>query len=63
VATGIVHRYNTIEEQRILLKKSTHALTHEVAIRPKVGAAVGVTGDLYRKGTSAGICWRKLYLR
>ena len=37
-ALGIIHRYNSIEEQAILVRKSANSLV-------KVGAAIGVQGD------------------
>jgi len=41
---GIIHRYNTIEEQALLVYETHGSLLHG-QIKPAVGAAVGVTGD------------------
>jgi len=39
---GIIHRYNTIEEQALLVHE-TYNLLLKAAVKPQVGAAVGVT--------------------
>ena len=50
--TGIIHRYNTIEVQTNIVKEVNGCFAHEQHIpgaRPKVGAAVGVTGDFIER--------------
>lgn len=42
---GIIHRYNTIEEQKVLVSKATSN------VNMQVGAAVGVSGDFEERAT------------
>jgi len=51
-ATGIVHRYNTIEEQTDIIKEVNECFAHEPDMpygTQQVGAAVGVTGDFIER--------------
>jgi IMP dehydrogenase len=48
---GIIHRYNTIEEQALLVYETYNSLLYS-AKRPYVGAAVGVTGDYLERAST-----------
>ena len=47
---GIIHRYNTIEEQALLVHETYNLLLGN-QIKPYVGAAVGVTDDFLERAT------------
>ena len=45
--SGIVHRYNTVEEQSILISKAAKKINNNI------GAAVGITGDYLERASEA----------